>query len=57
MIERTRILNDVRGEQAKLVNEYQWVNQPEGIIRIPVERAMGLVVEELKAEQAANSGS
>ena len=55
--ERIRIRDDVRAEQAKLVNAYQWVNQPEGVIRVPVERAMELVVEELKAGQATASGS
>ena len=50
---RAQVIND----QAELVDRYQWVNQPEGVIRVPVERAMELVVEELKAEQAAASGS
>lgn len=57
VVERTRIRNEVIANQAALVNNYQWVNQPEGIIRVPVERAMELVVEELKAEQAANPGT
>ncbi|HSH09382.1 MAG TPA: hypothetical protein VK995_03285 [Oceanipulchritudo sp.] len=48
---RMKILNDVRGEQARLVNAYEWVNQPEGVVRIPVERAMKLAVEELRAKQ------
>jgi nicotinamide mononucleotide adenylyltransferase len=54
--ERMTIRNTVRGEQALLVGEYQWVNQAEGVVRIPVEKAMELVVEEIRAEQAGNPG-
>lgn len=53
IVDRMKIRNDVRAEQAKLVNDYQWVNEPEGVIRVPVARAMEITVEELKAEQAA----
>ncbi len=56
VVERYRIRNEVEATQAKLVGEYQWVNQPEGVIRVPVERAMEITVEELKAEQAAKLG-
>ena len=55
--ERLAIRNSVRSEQAKLTGGYQWVNQAEGVVRIPVERAMELAVEELRAEQAADPGS
>ncbi len=51
--ERMTIRNTVRNEQEQLVNNYQWVNEAEGIVRLPVERAMELTVEELQAEQAA----
>lgn len=48
---RYEIRNVVRGEQARLVSSYEWINQGEGVVRIPVERAMKLAVEELRAEQ------
>ena len=42
--ERTQI-NDFRvGEEDKL-NSYGWVDQNAGIIRIPIDRAMDLIVE------------
>jgi hypothetical protein len=53
MEERMAIRNEVIGEQTRLVNATEWVNQGEGVVRIPVERAMKLAVEELRAEQAA----
>jgi hypothetical protein len=51
---RYEIRNTIRGEQSTLVNGYQWVNQEEGVVRIPIERAMRITVEELRA---ANAGS
>ena len=51
--ERMTILNTVKAEQANLVSSYGWTNQAEGVVRIPVERAMRLTVEELKAKQSA----
>lgn len=50
--ERMTIRNEVIGEQTRLVNATEWVNQGEGVVRIPVERAMRLAVEELRAEQS-----
>lgn len=49
---RKEIRQRVIGEQARLVKATEWVNQTEGVVRIPVERAMKLAVEELRAEQA-----
>ena len=54
---RYTIRNDVRGEQARLVSSYEWVDQPKGVVRIPVERAMKLVVEDMRAEQQSAGGS
>ena len=51
--ERFEIRDTVRGEQSRLVGAYEWVNQEEGIVRIPVDRAMRLTVDELRAEQDA----
>lgn len=48
---RYQIRNEVRGEQARLVSSYEWVNQNDGVVRIPVEQAMRLTVEELRQKQ------
>ena len=48
---RYEIRNEVRGEQARLVSSYEWVNQADGVVRIPIDRAMKLAVEELRSEQ------
>jgi hypothetical protein len=49
---RTAIRNKVRADQALLLDGYQWVNQAEGVVRIPVDRAMEIAVEELRDQQA-----
>jgi len=48
---RLQIRNEVQVEQARLLNSYEWVNQAEGVVRIPVERAIEISVEELRAKQ------
>ena len=48
---RLAIRNEVRQQQATLVNAYEWVDQNNGVVRIPVERAMELTVQELRAKQ------
>ena len=41
--ERAQNLSDVQAKQADLYNNYSWVDQKKGIVRIPVKDAMGLV--------------
>ncbi len=52
---RYQIRDEVRGEQARLVESYEWINPAEGVVRLPVERAMRLTVEELRARQLPNA--
>jgi hypothetical protein len=39
-------LKEFRAAQEKLLHSYGWINREKGIVRIPVERAMGLIVQE-----------
>lgn len=43
-------LSRLRAEQQENLVRYRWINQREGIVAIPVERAMELVVREAAAE-------
>jgi hypothetical protein len=55
-LEETPILDLARERAAedKLLNSYGWVNQESGTVRIPVDRAMDLVIERgLPARQQA----
>jgi hypothetical protein len=38
-------LTQFRDEEAKLVNGYGWVDQSKGVVRIPVDQAMDLLVK------------
>jgi hypothetical protein len=45
--ERLANLSDVQAKQADLYNNYTWVDQKKGIVRIPVKDAMGLIAAQL----------
>lgn len=46
-----------RGEQARKLHSYGWVDRRKGIIRIPIERAMDLIAERgLPARAPAQGG-
>ncbi len=47
--ERFRIKNEVVAEQERLATSYEWVNESEGVVRIPLERAMEITVAEYQA--------
>lgn len=49
---RLQIRAQVEAEQEKNATTYQWVNEAEGRVRLPIDRARELIVQELKAEQA-----
>lgn len=53
--ERLQLRDEVQAEQTRLVDSYEWINQNDGVVRLPVERAMRLTVQELRAE--AQDGS
>ena len=55
--DRIQIRDEVLSEQTRLVGAYEWINQPEGVVRIPVERAIELTVDELRKEQQSKQGN
>lgn len=38
-------LDHYREEQQQMLNSYGWVDRPNGIVRIPIDRAMNLLLE------------
>jgi hypothetical protein len=38
-------LNRMRAEEDKVLNSYAWIDQPGGVARIPIARAMDLIVQ------------
>ena len=47
-----RPLLKLRSEQLRLLDEYRWIDEDQGVVSIPIERAMELVL----AEERANGG-
>jgi hypothetical protein len=43
---RRAYLADLRAKQAKQAQTYAWVDQKKGIVQIPIDRAMDLIVKE-----------
>ena len=43
-------LTRLRAEQEEELNSYRWVNEQEGVVSIPIKRAMEIVVRETPAE-------
>jgi len=39
-----------RAEKNRLLHAYAWVDRPQGIVRIPIERAMSLLVQQQAAK-------
>lgn len=48
--ERFQIKRDSDARQERLATTYDWVNRNEGVVRIPIERAMELTVRELRGQ-------
>lgn len=49
--ERAAILRDLRAKETEAATTYGWVDQSKGIVRVPVERAMQLTIDELNHNQ------
>lgn len=50
---RRSALNELRQEHAKQATTYGWVDQKAGVVRLPIERAMELTVEQYGGKQPA----
>jgi len=53
--ERYKSLQDQRAADAKTANEYDWVDKDKGIVRLPVQRAVELTLQEWQNPAAARS--
>lgn len=45
----------VFAEQRKLLSEYRWIDRDQGVVGIPVDRAMEIVASELREQQGGGS--
>jgi hypothetical protein len=53
--ERYKNLHEVRATEAEALNNYAWVDPGKGIVRLPIQRAMELTLQEWKNPAAARS--
>jgi len=52
---RVEMLRELREREASELNTYGWVDQDQGVVRLPVERAMQLVLQDLNGGQGATN--
>src|SRR5438132_11635969 len=50
---RAKKLKDARDEDAKALTMYSWVDKNKGTVRLPIERAMELIVADLANKKPA----
>jgi hypothetical protein len=43
----------LRAEQLETLNSYRWIDKKNGVVGIPIDRAMELVVQEAQARESA----
>jgi len=53
--ERQKYLAEIRAAEADALNHYGWVDPAKGLVRLPINRAMELLLEEWKNPAAAHS--
>jgi len=53
--ERKKALVEIRNTEAESLNTYGWVDQGKGIVRLPINRAMELMLQEYQNPAAARS--
>jgi hypothetical protein len=53
--ERLQFLEEVQAAEALAISRYAWQDQAKGLVRVPIERAMELVIKEWQDPAAARS--
>ena len=53
---RLKNLADLNAENQKVLNEYRWVDKNKGVVGIPINRAMDLIVAQLQTIKPHPSG-
>lgn len=53
---RVKTLADLNAENQKVLTQYHWVDKDKGIVGIPIDRAMQLVLSDLQANRPHPAG-
>jgi hypothetical protein len=54
--ERKKALSEMRAEEARVLNSYEMIDVGKGLVRLKIDRAMELTLEEYKNPAAARAG-
>jgi hypothetical protein len=54
--QRLKNLADLNGENQKILSQYRWIDKAKGVVGIPIDRAMSLVLTELQSIQPHAAG-
>src|SRR5438270_583292 len=49
--ERKALLVEQRAKEASAAQNYGWIDQPKGVVRLPIDRAMELTIQDLNAKK------
>jgi hypothetical protein len=53
---RLKNLADLNSENQKILTQYHWVDKSKGVVGIPIDRAMDLVLAELQSNKPHSAG-
>lgn len=53
---RLKNLADLNSENQKILTQYHWVDKSKGVVGIPIDRAMDLVLAELESNKPHSAG-
>jgi hypothetical protein len=53
---RLKNLADLNSENQKALTQYHWVDKSKGVVGVPIERAMDLVLAELQSNKPHSAG-
>ena len=54
--QRLKILLDLNAENEKNLSQYRWIDKSKGVVGIPIDRAMNLVLNDLRANKPHPAG-
>ena len=52
--QRAATLAEMRAKEKSAATTYGWIDQPKGIVRLPIDRAIELTIRDLNAQRAQN---
>ena len=51
--ERAILITELRAKEKTATTTYAWIDQPAGVVRLPIDRAVELTIQEARAKAAS----